>query len=81
MNNDTFLIENYDIELAQEICKSIENEDSRNRAMASVLGAKISEKYFTGTDVDTKSGLHNIAFVQERLEIADIYIKNNYELT
>ena len=47
MNNDTFLIENYDIELAQDICKTIEEENIRNRAVANVLGAKISEKYFT----------------------------------
>lgn len=78
MNNDTFLIENYDIELAQDICKTIEEENIRNRAVANVLGAKISEKYFTETEVDTNSGLHNIALVQERLEISDIYIKNNY---
>lgn len=78
MNNDAFLIENYDIELAQDICKTIENNDTRNRAVACVLGAKISEKYFTETEVDTKTGLHNIALVQERLEISDIYIKNNY---
>ena len=78
MNNDAFLIENYDIELAQDICKTIENNDTRNRAVACVLGAKISEKYFTETEVDTKTGLHKIALVQERLEISDIYIKNNY---
>lgn len=78
MNNDTFLIENYDIELAQELCKSIENESIRSRAVANVLGAKISEKYFTEAEIDNNSGLHNISFVQEKLEISDIYIKDNY---
>ena len=80
MNTDNFLIEENDIELAQNICKVIENSDTRNRAVADSLASKIAERFFNKEtcDVDTVSGLHNIGQVLEDIDIADIYINNSY---
>ena len=80
MNTDNFLIEDNDIELAQNICKVIENSDTRNRAVADSLASKIAERFFDKEtcDVDTVSGLHNIGQVLEDIDIADIYINNSY---
>ncbi len=78
VNNDNFLIEESDLELARDICKFIENPDIRNRAVANAVAGNIAEKYFTEVEVDTKSGLHNISYVLKNLEIADIYINNCY---
>ena len=80
MNTDNFLIEENDIELAQNICKVIENSDTRNRAVADSLASKIAERFFDKAtyDVDTVSGLHNIGKVLEDIDIADIYINNSY---
>ncbi len=80
MNTDNFLIEENDIELAQNICKVINNDDTRNRAVADSLASKIAERFFDKEtcDVDTVSGLHNIGQVLEDIDIADIYINNSY---
>ena len=80
MNTDNFLIEENDIELAQNICKVIENSDTRNRAVADSLASKVAERFFDKEtcDVDTVSGLHNIGQVLEDIDIADIYINNSY---
>ena len=78
VNNDNFLIEESDLELARDICKFIENPDIRNRAVANAVAGNIAKKYFTEVEVDTKSGLHNISYVLKNLEIADIYINNCY---
>lgn len=80
MNTDNFLIEENDIELAQNICKVINNDDTRNRAVADSLASKIAERFFDKEtcDVDTVSGLHNIGRVLEDIDIADIYINNSY---
>ena len=79
MNTD-FLIEENDIELAQNICKLIANDEVRNRAVADSLASKIAERFFDKDklDVDIKSGLHNIGQVLEDIDIADIYINNSY---
>ena len=79
MNTD-FLIEENDIELAQNICKLIANYDVRNRAVADSLASKIAERFFDKDklDVDINSGLHNIGQVLEDIDIADIYINNSY---
>lgn len=79
MNTD-FLIEENDIELAQNICKLIANDEVRNRAVADSLASKIAERFFDKDklDVDIKSGLHNIGHVLEDIDIADIYINNSY---
>ena len=76
MNNDNFLIEEIDLEFARETCQSINDSNKRNIAVANVLAGNIAKKYFTEIEVDTESGLHNIAFVLNKLEISDIYINN-----
>lgn len=80
MNTDNFLIEENDIEFAQNICKVIENSDIRNRAVANNLASKIAERFFEkgSLDIDTMSGLHNIGHVLEDIDIADIYINGSY---
>ena len=80
MNTDNFLIEENDIEFAQNICKVIKNSDIRNRAVANNLASKIAERFFEkgSLDIDTMSGLHNIGHVLEDIDIADIYINGSY---
>lgn len=78
MNNDRFLIEEQDLELAKKVCKTIENPEVRNRAVANVLAGNISKKYFTDVEADTESGIHKIATVLNRIEISDIYVKDSY---
>lgn len=76
--NNNFLIEESDIEHAQNICSEVEEISIRNRAVANTLAAKIATKYFTDDAVDTDSGLHNIKHVMNDLDISDIYIKDSY---
>ncbi len=78
VNNDTFLIEHGYIENAQSVCGCIDNPLIRNRSVANNLAANISAKYFDDINVDTISGLHNIFYVLNDIEISDIYINNNY---
>lgn len=77
MNNETFLIEEADLDCAKNICQGMETT-VRNRAAANVIAAKLASKYFEDIEVDIQSGLHNICKILEDLEISDIYIKNNY---
>ena len=76
--NNNFLIEESDIEHAQNICSEVEEISIRNRAVANTLAAKIATRYFTDDEVDTDSGLHNIKHVMNDLDISDIYIKDSY---
>ena len=46
MNTDNFLIEEREIEFAQNICKLISDANTRNRAVANAFGARIAEKFF-----------------------------------
>lgn len=80
MNTDNFLIEETDLELAQEICKPLENSVKRNRALANAISANIAAKFFTegNCTVDTESGLHNIAAILEKYDISDIYVDSAY---
>ncbi len=80
MNTDNFLIEDRDLELARDICKIIENTDTRNRAVANAVAANIASKFFDTElyKVDTITGLHNIGIVLEDIDISDIYINNSY---
>lgn len=78
MNNDNFLIEDSDLELARSICKGIETPNIRNRAVANALAADVAKKYFTEIEVDTDSGLHRIPTVLSKLDIADVYVNNCY---
>ena len=80
MNTDNFLIEERDLELAQDICRLIPEEGIRNRAVANAVAANIAEKFFDKETykVDSISGLHNIGAVLEDIDISDIYINNSY---
>ena len=78
VNNDNFLINESDLNIAQKICNSIENGDIRNRAVANVLASEISQKYFEDIDLDIKSGIHNVIDIIEKFDISDIYIDGNY---
>lgn len=78
MNNEKFLIENSDLELARDICKEITDAETRNRAVANALAADIAKKYFTEVEIDTETGIHNIAQVLKNIDISDIYVKGAY---
>lgn len=78
MNNDSFLIEEFDLDNAKNICKLIENPELRNKAVANVAAANFAKKYFEDYAVDTETGVHNICQILEELDISDIYIKDNY---
>lgn len=78
MNNDSFLIEEFDLDNAKNICKFIENPELRNKAVANVAAANFAKKYFEDYAVDTETGVHNICQILEELDISDIYIKDNY---
>ncbi len=78
VNTDNFLIEEKDLELAQEICRTIQDAGVRNRAIANAIAANIAPKFFESENADFESGLHNIANVLNDIDIADIYINNGY---
>ena len=78
MNNDNFLIESSDIDVVKELCACIDQTDKRSAAVANMLAAEISKKYFTEIELDDVTTLHEIPQVLEDIEISDIYIKNNY---
>ena len=80
MNTDNFLIEEREIEFAQNICKLISDANTRNRAVANAFGARIAEKFFDKNSykVDNISGLHNIGQILDEFDISDIYINNSY---
>ena len=66
--------------LAQSICASITDLDSRNKAVANVIGAKIVSDYFDSDiyEVDVKTGLHNFAPIVEQFDISDINVNGAY---
>ena len=79
MNSDNFLIEELDIEQAQNICQNIDEPVIRQKAVATALAAKLATKYFGNEyNVDIESGLHNITELFPELEISDVYINENY---
>ena len=78
VNNDNFLIEENDLELAREICKYIKQPEVRNRAVANTLAASLASKYFTEVEVDTKSGVHNLTSVLDDIEVSDVYVNGSY---
>jgi len=78
VNNDNFLINSSDLEIAQDVCKFIENESIRNKSVANVLATVLAEKYFTDTKLDETNKLCEVPKLQEEFDVADIYIKNNY---
>ena len=78
MNNDNFLIEENILEVAKNICNDIQDSEMRTRSVANAFAATVVSKYFTEVEVDTQSGLHTIAQVLNKIDISDVYIKNNY---
>ena len=78
MNNDTFLIEESDLELAKSICNKITDKKLRNRSYRNILASKIAKQYFTEIELDVNSGLHNIDKVLEQIDISDVYINGSY---
>ena len=76
--NNNFLIEEFEIDLAKEICRFVEDSKKRNIAVATVLGAKVAQKFFDGQDIDTESGLHNIPQIFDKYDISDIYVNSSY---
>ena len=80
MNTDNILIDNQEIENAQNLCSEIDDELARNRAVANVLAANIALSAFDD-DVyiaDAISGLHNIPFILTDVDISDVYINGSY---
>ncbi len=78
MNNESFLIEEDDLESAKKVVRYIDTAAERERATANVLAAKIAKKFFEDYEVDIVSGLHNIPQILSDIEISDIYIKGSY---
>ena len=80
VDNKILTIYQNDIELAQSICSSISDNDTRNRAVANVIAVELAAKFFKekGFEIDTATGLHNIPNVLENIDIADIYIDGSY---
>ena len=79
MNTGNFLIEEKDLDLAKSICKFIENDTVRNRALANSVAAEIAKKYFTDINktIDSESGLHNISSILEQMDIAELYRRSS----
>ena len=80
MDTDIITIYEKDLLVAQRICASIPDSERRNKAVANVIAAKIAAEYFDSSnyDVDTQTGLHNIAPISEQYEIADLYVNEAY---
>ena len=76
--DNNFVIDNDYINSAQEICRFIDNNFVRNRAVANVFAAKIAKEFFSELEIDCSTGLHNIYKVLEIYDISDVYVKNNY---
>ena len=80
MNTTELLIDNTDLELAQNIGKFINDKTLRSKAIASVFAVNIAGKFFDTEkyDIDTISGLHNIPNIHSDIDISDLYINSNY---
>lgn len=80
MDNNVLVVNKDDIVIAQNLCSSISDNDTRNRAVANVMAVELGARFFDSYSykVDTKSGLHNIPKVLENIDIADIYINGAY---
>ena len=79
MLNESFFVEEKDLETAKDICRYITNPEKRNKAVANSMAANIAGKYFQDNDgVDTVSGLHNVPSVISDMEISDIYVNGAY---
>ena len=75
-----FLIEEREVETAQELCANIKDNEIRSRAVANCVAAIIAKKYFaeTAQEVDIETGLYNLENILKDFEISDIYVNGNY---
>lgn len=80
MDSNVLSIYGDDIELAQKLCSSISDNDTRSRAVANVLAVKLAERYFLsdGYTPDVGSGLHNIPSIVDSLDISDLYLNGTF---
>lgn len=78
VNNETFLIEELDIELARDFCRVIEDPEKRAKAVACNTAASIAKKYFQDVEADCESGIHKVAEVVNDIEISDIYLEGSF---
>lgn len=76
--NDSFIIDEDDIEQAEKVCYNIEEPELRKRALANVLLAHLAQKFFDSSSVDVESGIHNVSSILEKYEISDIYYNGAY---
>lgn len=76
--NNSFIIDEADIEQAEKVCYDIEEAEVRKRAFANVLLARLAQKFFDSSSVDVESGIHNISSILEKYEISDIYYNGAY---
>lgn len=76
--NDSFIIDEADIEQAEKVCYDIEEAEVRKRAFANVLLAHLAQKFFDSSSVDVESGIHNVSSILEKYEISDIYYNGAY---
>lgn len=76
--NDSFIIDEDDIEQAEKVCYNIEEPEVRKRAFANVLLAHLAQKFFDSSSVDVESGIHNVSSILEKYEISDIYYNGAY---
>ncbi len=75
-----FLIEEREVETAQELCANIKDNEIRSRAVANCVAAMVAKKYFaeTAQEVDIETGLYNLENILKDFEISDIYVNGNY---
>lgn len=75
-----FLIEEKEVETAQELCANIKDNEIRSRAVANCVAAMVAKKYFaeTAQEVDIETGLYNLENILKDFEISDIYVNGNY---
>ena len=76
--NNSFIIDEADIEQAEKVCYDIAEAEVRKRAFANVLLARLAQKFFDSSSVDVESGIHNISSILEKYEISDIYYNGAY---
>ena len=78
MENELVLNEK-DLAYAQSLCASIAESETRNRAVANVIAARVATNYFENEyNVDCETGLHNIPLIVGDIDMSDIYVNGSY---
>ena len=80
MNSENIIIDDRDIETAQEMCKAVNDRETRNRIVSDTIAISTAEKYFKedNLDIDTSTGIYKIEQISEDIDIADFYINDAY---